>query len=224
MCGVGGDAGEHVRQPGLSVYVVKIGGDDQVVHGRSPLAAAIRPAEEPRLSAERYAPERPFGGVVREADAPVIKESGERRPALEHVIHGLGPVVAAGELGALFTHVGLQVRHQRRAEGLADGASLIGGLAVTPPQLAPISDHPSTGDAAQACSSRSSGPCSRANTAAKNVSSCAASRPRLRPAGRPTPEGYRWFCWRGRSTGASWKRSSARSTPTAPGGRRCRPG
>jgi hypothetical protein len=30
----------------------------------------------------------------------------------------------------LFTHVGLQVCYERRAEGLANGAALVGGLAV----------------------------------------------------------------------------------------------
>ena len=43
------------------------------------------------------APRRPrtlaFGGVVGHADAAVIEEAGERRPALEHVVDGLGDIV-----------------------------------------------------------------------------------------------------------------------------------
>ena len=54
-------------------------------------------------------------------------------PALEHVVHGLGDVVAARELGALLAHPGLQIGDERRAEFLADGLAPFGALSVDRP-------------------------------------------------------------------------------------------
>jgi len=42
-----GDAGEHVGKPGLGVDVVELCGDDQGVHQRRALAAAIGAGEQP---------------------------------------------------------------------------------------------------------------------------------------------------------------------------------
>ena len=78
----------------------------------------------------RNAAQRSFGGIVRQADAAVVEEAGEGRPALEHVIHGLGDVVVARELGALLAHPALQVGDQRCAELLADSPALLGALAI----------------------------------------------------------------------------------------------
>jgi hypothetical protein len=39
------DPTEHVGQPSLGIDVVHLGGDDQAVHERRPLAAAIRAGE-----------------------------------------------------------------------------------------------------------------------------------------------------------------------------------
>ena len=47
--GMLGDARENVGEPGLRIDVVHLGGDDQAVHHRGTLAAAIRAAEQPRL-------------------------------------------------------------------------------------------------------------------------------------------------------------------------------
>ena len=57
-----------------------------------------------------------LGGIIRQTDAVVVKEGHEEGPALEHVVHDLGDVVPARELGALLSHPGLQIGEERRAE------------------------------------------------------------------------------------------------------------
>jgi len=63
-----GDAGEDVGEPGLGIDVAEATGLDQRVRDRRPLATAIGAAEQPRFAPERYAAQRPFCGVVREAN------------------------------------------------------------------------------------------------------------------------------------------------------------
>jgi hypothetical protein len=73
------------------------------------LATAIRASEQPRLPAQGDAAQGAFGGIVRQADAAVVEEAGEGGPAFEHVVHGLGEIVAARQLGALFAHPAFQI-------------------------------------------------------------------------------------------------------------------
>ena len=40
-----GDVAQHVGEPSLRIDVVHLGGDDEAVHERRPLAAAIRAGE-----------------------------------------------------------------------------------------------------------------------------------------------------------------------------------
>ena len=47
-----GDAGEDIGQPDLRIDIVHLGGDDQAVHHRGALPAAIGAGEEPRFSAQ----------------------------------------------------------------------------------------------------------------------------------------------------------------------------
>jgi hypothetical protein len=42
-----GDAGEHVGEPGLRIDAVQFGGDDQAIHNRCPLPAAVGAREQP---------------------------------------------------------------------------------------------------------------------------------------------------------------------------------
>ena len=58
------DPGQHVGEPGLRIDVVHLGGDDQGVHDRGPVAAAIGAGEQPGLPPERDAAQGPLGGVV----------------------------------------------------------------------------------------------------------------------------------------------------------------
>jgi hypothetical protein len=76
-----GDTCEYVGEPGLWIDVVEAGRLYKRVEDRGALAAAIRSAEQPRLPSKRYAAQGPFGGVVREADAPILKEPRKRLPA-----------------------------------------------------------------------------------------------------------------------------------------------
>jgi len=128
-----GDARQNVGEPGLRIDVVHLGCDDQVVHQRGTLAAAIRPAEQPRLPTQSDAAHTTLCRIVGQADAAVIEEAGERTPALEHVVHGLGHIVVARELGALLTHPSLQIGHERRAEILANRLASFGALTVDHP-------------------------------------------------------------------------------------------
>jgi len=125
-----GDARKNVGEPGLWIHVVHFGRDDEAVHHRGTVAAAIGATEQPGLPAQSDAAHGSFGGVIRQADAAVVEEAGERVPTLEHVVHRLGDIVAARELGALLTHPGFQIGDQRRAQLLADGPAPFGALAI----------------------------------------------------------------------------------------------
>lgn len=96
-----GDAGEDIGEPSLRVDVVEPCRLDQRVGDRGALATAIRAAEEPRFTPERYTTQRPFRGFAREADSAIVEEAGERAPAAQHVVDGLRNVVVAGNLGEL---------------------------------------------------------------------------------------------------------------------------
>ena len=80
------------------------------------LTAAIGPAEQPGLAAERHAAQRPFSGVVPQAGAAIIEEAAECGPASEHVVYRLREIVVARELGKLFGQPGVELGHERRAE------------------------------------------------------------------------------------------------------------
>jgi len=64
-----GNPAQHVGEPSLWIDIVELGGGDQGVHRRSPLAAAIGAGEEPVLATDGNAAQRPLGGVVGQADA-----------------------------------------------------------------------------------------------------------------------------------------------------------
>ena len=84
--------------------------------------------------------------TVLQTDAAIVEEARERDPALEHVIHGLGDVVAARELGTLLAHPGLQLDDQRRAEFLPNGPAPFGALTVDRPlDLEPLIDPTTVG-------------------------------------------------------------------------------
>src|SRR5579871_433728 len=109
---MGGDAGENIREPGLRIDAIHLGGDDQAVHGSSSPSAAIRSAEQPGLPTKSNASQSSLGGIVGETDAPVLEEEGEAGPALQDVIEGFGKVMPAGELGHLIPHIDLKILDQ----------------------------------------------------------------------------------------------------------------
>ena len=111
MDGVLGDAGKHVGEPRLGIDVVHPRGDDQAVLLHRPVAAAIRSGKQPRATSQGNAPQRPFRGVVGQADPAIVQEPRERGLALEHVVDGLGDIVVARQPGALLLHPGVQLDH-----------------------------------------------------------------------------------------------------------------
>jgi hypothetical protein len=50
MSRMSGNTGKDVSQPGLRIHAIHFGSDDEGIHRGGALAAAIRPAEQPRLS------------------------------------------------------------------------------------------------------------------------------------------------------------------------------
>ena len=51
------------------------------------------------------ASEPALGRVVGQTNAAIVQKAGERPPTLEHVVHRLGEIMAARELGALCLHI-----------------------------------------------------------------------------------------------------------------------
>jgi len=96
-----------------------------------------------------------LGGVVAQANAAVVEEPGERRPALQHVVRGLGEIVAARQLGPLFAQPALQIadlgtlsscRAARRCSALVIGPAILPDLIVGfENSLVGISANPSAG-------------------------------------------------------------------------------
>ena len=78
-----------VGEPGLRIDVIHPRGDDQRVHHRRLVAAAVGAGEQSGPALQRNTAQRSFGGIVGQADTAVVEEPGKARPALEHVVHGL---------------------------------------------------------------------------------------------------------------------------------------
>jgi hypothetical protein len=66
-----------------------------------------------------------FSGVVGQAEAAVIEEAGECRPAGEAVGGGLGGLALAGELGALLAQPGFQFEDEGPAALGAPARALV---------------------------------------------------------------------------------------------------
>ena len=124
------DAGEDVGKPGLRIHAVHLGRDDEAIHYRCALSATIRAAEQPGFAPEGDASQRAFGGVVADADPPIVQEPGKRRPPLEQVVDGARDVVAPREPQALFAQPPVQFGHQRCREGLPGGPAHLGVVAA----------------------------------------------------------------------------------------------
>ena len=128
--GMAGDTGEDVGQPGLGIDVVELGGDDEAVHEGGTVAATIGAGEQPGFPAKGDATQGSFGGIVAEADAAVVEESGEGVPTLEHVIDGAGDVGVARQLTPFLAHPCFERGDQRRGLFVANGKPPIGRQTV----------------------------------------------------------------------------------------------
>lgn len=121
---------EDLGQPGLWVDVVELSRADQRVEGGCALTTAVGAAEEPCLSPEGDAAQCALRGIVRRTDPSILEEPGEGRPALEHVIHGLGDLGMTRQPGAFGAHPGLESADQRADMRLAIGEPVGRDVAV----------------------------------------------------------------------------------------------
>src|SRR5215475_11319271 len=90
LAGVIRQARQHVGKPRLWVDVIELGGGDEAVDRSCTPAALIGAGEGPIPSPYGDSPQLAFGGIVRHAQAAVVKEACERIPAAEAVIDRLG--------------------------------------------------------------------------------------------------------------------------------------
>ena len=99
-----GDTGQDVSKPGARINAVQLGSLDQAVHRGGALSALVGARKEPSLPSKRGAAQHALGGVIRQANTAIAQEPRESLPALQHVVHRLGQVIVARELGPLGTH------------------------------------------------------------------------------------------------------------------------
>ena len=91
------DAGEDVGEPSAGIDVVEFAGLDQCVDRSGTTPAAVGAGEDPVLAADSNAADGTFGGVVREADTAIVKETPERWPSLQVIVDRLGEAVLRSE-------------------------------------------------------------------------------------------------------------------------------
>ena len=125
-----GDPGEHVGKPGLRVDVVELCRHDQRGHHRGTVGTAFGASKQPGFSAERKATQRPFGGIVGQADPAILDEPSEPVPVIEQVLDRLDDGGRARQPRKLVTQPTLQSGQQRRAVLLSNEPAPIGTLAV----------------------------------------------------------------------------------------------
>ena len=118
LAGWSGNPGQHVGEPGLRVDAVELGGLDQGVDRRRPLAAAVRAGEGPVAPADGHAAQRPLGRVVAQTDPPVAQEPGERLPVVECVGDRLADLRLARDPLLLLPQPGLELGQERRRPSL----------------------------------------------------------------------------------------------------------
>ena len=87
-----GQLREHMGKPSLRIDVVEFAGFDERKNVSGPSRAFVRAGEGPVAPAHGNAAQPALGGVVGHADASIIEEAGERRPAIEAVVDRLANV------------------------------------------------------------------------------------------------------------------------------------
>ena len=88
--GVVGNSRQYVSEPGLRIDVVEFCCGDEAVYRRRPLAAAVGAGEKLGAAPERDTAQGALRCIIGQADAAVVEEAGEGRPARQHIIDGLG--------------------------------------------------------------------------------------------------------------------------------------
>jgi hypothetical protein len=71
-----GDPGQDIAEPDLRADVVQFGSDDQTVHRRGSLSAAIGTREQARFSAQGNPTQCSFSRIVAQADVTVVEKTG----------------------------------------------------------------------------------------------------------------------------------------------------
>src|SRR3954453_22184090 len=104
---------QDIGEPGARIDIIEPTGLDQGVHRGSPMAALVRAGKRPVLAPDRNAADRPFGCVVRQADASVVEKARKGWPALEHVVDRLRGLILGREPSPLETQPGLQIVNKR---------------------------------------------------------------------------------------------------------------
>ena len=83
-----GQSGEDVGEPCLRVDIVELACFDQGVDGGGAASSGIGAGEHPVLPPDGHAAQAALGGIVGQADAAIVEETGEGFPAGEAVVDG----------------------------------------------------------------------------------------------------------------------------------------
>src|SRR5918994_1479834 len=129
-CGMIGQAGEDVGEPGLRVDAVQLRGFDQRVYGGRAFATAIRAGEGPVVATDRDPAQGSLGGVVGDADPAISQEPAERRPALEGVVDRLADLGLARCAITLGAQPGLERMDDPRRVFPAHLQACLGAVAI----------------------------------------------------------------------------------------------
>src|SRR3546814_3132864 len=105
-------------------------GLDEGVDGRCLSATGVGSGEGPVATADGDAAQGALGGVVGQADPAIVEEAGERRPALEHVVDGVGRGRLRGQRAAVLAEPGLELDDQRPRALVAGGRAPLGRQTV----------------------------------------------------------------------------------------------
>ena len=89
--------GEDKDEPGLRIDVVQLAAVDERIDCRGATAALIRSSKCPIASSDCYTTQGTFRGIVRQTNAPVIKEAREPFPMIQAVTDGFCDQGLAGD-------------------------------------------------------------------------------------------------------------------------------
>ena len=77
-----GDAGQHVGEPRLWIDVVEAACCDEGEHDGGTICPTLGAGEGPVAATKCNASQRALGGIVRETNPAIVKETGKTIPAL----------------------------------------------------------------------------------------------------------------------------------------------
>ena len=95
------DSGENAGEPGPRIDIVELGRLRESIDRGGSRTAAVRAGGRPVAPAESERANHAFRGIFAEAGAAIIDEVGKRRPALQHMVEGLGEIAPGGDASTL---------------------------------------------------------------------------------------------------------------------------